>query len=298
MVRYFNKVKHSICLIMAVMLTLCFLQTTAMATETKGSINLAYVVEGADFDIYLVGSANDQGDFVLTGDFADYQVNLESEDAAKTLASYVESDNMKPMNTVTTDAEFNAKFTNLSKGVYLIIGSVIEVDGMTYTPSPVMVSLPKWDDDVLLWDLNVKGKYKMDNWEEFINISALKVWKDYENTEARPNEISVSLTKNGEVYDTVKLNKDNNWTYKWKNLDGSYSWSIIEENVPKGYEVSVEQNEWSFVITNTYKKEQPTTPTTTVDLPQTGQLWWPVSVLVLAGLCLVAIGVIRRRKNV
>lgn len=297
MVRYFNKVKRSICLVMAVMLILCFSQT-AMATETKGSINLAYTVEGVDFDIYLVGSANDQGDFVLTGDFANYQVDLESENAAKTLASYVESDNMKPMNTVTTDSEFNAKFTNLSKGVYLIIGSVITVDGMTYTPSPVMVSLPKWDNDVLLWDLDVKGKYKMDNWEELINISALKIWKDDGNTGTRPNEISVSLTKNGEVYDTVKLNKDNNWTYKWKNLDRSYSWSIIEENVPKGYEVSVEQNEWSFVITNTYKTDQPTTPTTTADLPQTGQLWWPVSALVFAGLCLVAIGVIRRRKNV
>ncbi|MEE0930608.1 MAG: Cna B-type domain-containing protein [Acutalibacteraceae bacterium] len=297
MVRYFNNIKRSICLVISVMLVFALSQT-ALATETEGSINLAYAVEGVDFDIYLVGNANDQGDFVLTGDFANYQVNLESEDAAKTLASYVESDNIKPMNTVTTDAECNAKFTNLSKGVYLIIGSFIEVDGMTYTPSPVMVSLPKWDNDVLLWDLDVKGKYRMDNWEEIISISALKVWKDDGNKEARPNEISVSLTKNGEVYDTVKLTKDNNWTYKWKNLDGSSSWAIIEENVPSGYEVSVEQNEWSFVITNTYKTEQPTTPTTNANLPQTGQLWWPVSGLVFAGLCLVAIGVIRRRKNV
>lgn len=296
MVKCFSKIKRSICLIMVVMLVFCLSQT-AVATEIKGSINLSYVVEGADFDIYMVGSTTDQGDFVLTGDFADYQINLESEDAAKTLASYVKGDNIKPMDTAKTDAEFKAKFNNLSKGVYLIIGSVITVDGMTYTPSPVMVSLPKWDNDVLLWDLNVKGKYKMDNWEELVNISALKVWKDDGNTEARPNEISVSLTKNGDVYDTVKLNKDNNWTYKWKNLDGSYSWSIIEKDVPKGYEVSVEQNEWSFVITNTYKKEQSTTPTTTSNLPQTGQLWWPVSALVFAGLCFVAIGVIRRRKN-
>lgn len=295
------KIKRSICLIIAfIIMVFCLSQTTAIATETKGSINLSYVVEGVDFNIYLVGSANEQGDFVLTGDFSDYQVDLESEDAAKTLASYVESDNVKSMDTVTTNSEFNAKFNNLSKGVYLIMGSIIEVDGKTYTPSPVMVSLPKWDNDVVLWDLNVKGKYQIDNWADIISISTLKIWKDDGNKEARPEEISVSLIKNGNLYDTVKLNKDNNWAYKWKNLDGSSSWSIIEENVPKGYEVSVEQDEWSFVITNTYKTEQPTTPTTIPlsNLPQTGQLWWPVYVLVPTGLCFVAMGIVRRRKNV
>lgn len=298
MVMCFSKFKRGVSLIMAVMLIFCLSQTV-VATETKGSINLSYAVEGVDFDIYLVGNANDQGDFVLTGDFADYQVDLESEDAAKTLASYVESDNMKPMATVTTNSECNAKFDNLSKGVYLIIGEYFEQDNMSYTPSPVMVSLPKWDNDVLLWDLDVNGKYKKDNWDDVASVSVLKVWKDDGNKEVRPTEIVVSLTKNGDIYDTVKLNKDNNWSYKWEKLDGLSNWSVIEKDVPKGYEVSIGQDKWSFVITNTYKSEQPTVPTpSTPDLPQTGQLWWPVAVLMFAGVCFIGVGIIRRRKNV
>jgi len=32
-------------------------------------------------------------------------------------------------------------------------------------------------------------------------------------------------------------------------------------------------------------------------LPQTGQLWWPVPVLLSAGLLLLLIGVVRRKRS-
>ena len=42
----------------------------------------------------------------------------------------------------------------------------------------------------------------------------------------------------------------------------------------------------TFVITNTWKR-----------IPQTGQLWWPVTALTLAGLGLLCLGILRRRKG-
>lgn len=33
------------------------------------------------------------------------------------------------------------------------------------------------------------------------------------------------------------------------------------------------------------------------DLPQTGQLWWPVPILAIAGLMLMIAGIIRRRTG-
>lgn len=33
------------------------------------------------------------------------------------------------------------------------------------------------------------------------------------------------------------------------------------------------------------------------DLPQTGQLWWPVPILAIAGLMLMIVGIIRRRTG-
>ncbi|MEE1282724.1 MAG: Cna B-type domain-containing protein [Acutalibacteraceae bacterium] len=304
MIKLFSKIRCSISVLIAVMLMLCISQPV-MATEDVGSIKLSYQVDGVEFDLYKVGTRTAEGDIVLTDEFSSYQVDLESENAATTLASYIESDNKKPSVTKVTDKDFNANFTELSEGVYLIIGSVKTVDRVTYKAMPVMVSLPYWDNDTLIWDLEVKGKYKKSFLATDSDISVLKIWKDEGNESARPKEVTVSLTRNGEVCDTVKLNAENNWKYKWTTLDEEFNWSVIEQDVPAGYEVNIQQNGKVVVITNTYKTtDSPTNPSSNSssnpskpDLPQTGQLWWPVYALVFVGVCFLAIGVVRRRKN-
>ena len=69
-----------------------------------------------------------------------------------------------------------------------------------------------------------------------------------------------------------------------------------------GYTVSITREGVTFVVTNTYVPETPNTPPPTEpgkpdqpSLPQTGQLWWPVPLLLVGGLLLVVIGLIRRR---
>lgn len=299
MLRLFSKVKCSVSILMVVMLTLCLSQTV-MATENEniGSIKLSYQVEGVEFDLYRVGTRTEEGDIVLTDEFSVYKVDLESENSASTLASYIESDNKQPLTTAVTNKDFDINFSDLFEGVYLIIGSVVTVDDVTYTAMPVMVSLPYWDNDTLVWDLEVNGKYEKNTSEENTEVSVLKVWKDEGNEKSRPEEITVSLTKNGEVYDTVKLNSKNNWKYLWSNLDENYKWSIIEQNVASGYEVNIQQNDKTFVITNTYKSTSDMPQNSTSTLPQTGQLWWPVYAFAFVGLCFIVVGVIRRRKNI
>ena len=300
MIKLFSKIRCSISVLIVVMLMFCISQPV-MATEEIGSIKLSYQVDGVEFDLYKVGTRTSEGDIVLTDEFSSYQVDLASEDAATTLASYIESDNKKPLATEVTDKEFNANFTDLSEGVYLIIGSVKTVDKVTYKAMPVMVSLPYWDNDTLIWDLEVNGKYKKSFLSTTLDISVLKIWKDEGNQNARPEEVTVSLTQNGEIYDTVKLNANNNWQHEWTELDEEFDWAVIEQNVPAGYEVNIQQNGKSVVITNTYKTTNtPTTPTPDSgkpSLPQTGQLWWPVYALAFVGVCFLAVGVVRRRKN-
>ena len=98
-------------------------------------------------------------------------------------------------------------------------------------------------------------------------------------------------------------------------------WSVSEAEVPKRYTVAVTREGNTVVLTNTAKKpgkpdgeanppsKKPTDKTTdkivnkTTDktsdkLPQTGQLWWPVIVLLFAGaICLLAGRVLRDRKE-
>ena len=70
---------------------------------------------------------------------------------------------------------------------------------------------------------------------------------------------------------------------------------VIEKELKK-YTVETVREGDVFVVTNTYGGNSPggsADPT----LPQTGQLWWPVPVMIAAGMLFVAVGLIRRRGN-
>ena len=165
--------------------------------------------------------------------------------------------------------------------------------------------------------------------EEETKIHVLKVWKQDQEKE-RPDSIVVELLQtdvegNTTVVDRQTLTKENQWSYTWKNLSTVMRWSVSEAEVPKGYTVAVTREGDTVVLTNTAKKsgnpdgevnppsKKPTGKTTdkmvnkttdkTTDktsdkLPQTGQLWWPVIVLLFAGaICLLAGRVLRDRKE-
>ena len=169
--------------------------------------------------------------------------------------------------------------------------------------------------------------------EEETKIHVLKVWKQDQEKE-RPDSIVVELLQtdvegNTTVVDRQTLTKENQWSYTWKKLSTLMRWSVSEAEVPKGYTVAVTREGDTVVLTNTAKKsgnpdgevnppsKKPTDKTTnetinetinkTTDktsdktsdkLPQTGQLWWPVLVLLFAGaICLLVGRVLRDRKE-
>ena len=117
----------------------------------------------------------------------------------------------------------------------------------------------------------------------------------------------MQLLRNGKVYDTVILTAKNNWRYTWRDLDCSCQWTVVEKAV-EDYTVSVTREGITFVVTNSYDKVIPDTPAperppdkpekpsnSKPGLPQTGQLWWPVPLLVAAGLLFIIIGLVQRR---
>ena len=194
--------------------------------------------------------------------------------------------------------------TKLQKGLYLIVGEDLVTEKYKYVTSPFIVLLPELDKETGKY-LNKTTAYpkftKEENLKNKINIDVLKVWDDdgYENK--RPSFIEVELLADGKLKENVKLNKKNNWTYVWKNLDPGISWTVVEKNVNKDiYRVKVTNYENSFVITNIYIP--PYTPPNNLPkkppmIPQTGQLWLPVYLLSGLGIVSIVIGYIKEKKE-
>lgn len=304
--------------------------------------------KGAGFDLYRVAEISADGKFTLSGDFKGYSVSLDNSSAgqwralAETLAGYVERDGLRPLDSGKTDRDgvlaFPTAGKTLQSGLYLALGEPY-VDGRkTYTAEPFLVSLPGVGETGGQWqyDVTVVPKYteKEDDGpdDDTIRRKVIKVWEDAGDTENRPDQVTVELLRNGRVYDTVTLNEENHWRYTWDGLDADDRWTVVEQDVPDGYTVTVSREGATFVVTNTKPPEIPTGPEgpdeptprrdphdpDTPDyphephepdrphepdepgepgLPQTGVLWWPVPLLLAAGLALIVLGCFRRRDS-
>ena len=110
------------------------------------------------------------------------------------------------------------------------------------------------------------------------------MWNTDESTSAT-DSVTVQLLKDGVVIATAVLNDENEWQIVYTNMPESDSYSIVEVDIPQGFVAAYTQNGYIFTVTNS------------AFLIQTGQLIWPIPVLALAGLCLIAVGCIVLRKT-
>ena len=309
-----------ICAWLACLLVLCyvlplgthaagFLDTEETVTLTvsaqKGDVKLS----GAAFDIYLVATYDQYGEITVTEEFSRINLDIRGEndeawqEATLLLESYIAISGIQPTDSGMTDADGMLTFPTgdkaLTQGIYLVVGQVHTQDGVVYTPASFLVSLPNRDKTTDEWgyDVTVAPKYESREEEETtITRKVLKVWEDKGYEDKRPKEITVYLLKDGTIVDTVVLNADNGWSHTWEGLDPNAKWAVAENSM-KDYAVDITREGITFVITNRYADDTPPATTTPSGgkLPQTGQLWWPVPVLLAAGLGLIVLGMIRRR---
>ena len=146
--------------------------------------------------------------------------------------------------------------------------------------------------------IQVEDKYST----EKVDITIKKVWEDYDNeSNVRPEDITISLLANGEIYDTVTLSENNEWNYTFTNLPlynkgEKIDYTIVEENVPNGYVVFYEGDmKTGFVVRNVLGQgdgeptEEPHNNSETSN-PQTGDnIMLQIEILIISGLGLLGI---------
>ncbi len=334
---------------LAVTLMCALLMFTAALSVSAdaGSVTVLFAYEkqplsGVTFALTPVGSW-DNDHFTLNEPFASDGIVVPDEGddegykaLAQTLASYAARDNVPPLATLDTDANGQVRFDNIAEGLYLVTGDSAVLGELTVIPLPTLVSIPYVtpSGDVST-DAVCEPKVEVRTpVPETVERRALKIWEDDGNEADRPESVTVQLLRDGEIYEEVTLNSENNWRVSWENLDAAYTWQVTEKDVPEGYTVQIEQQGITFTMTNTKESPPPTTvpsepstttpteppttvpgePPTTVPptvpptqptdppkptLPQTGMLWWPVPVLILSGAAALFIGVylLRRKKG-
>ena len=320
-------------IVVSLMMSLCVLLLLGVRVNASGlteqEISLTILCQKENvtlwdegFRIYLVAEASEDGKWIVAENFKQYHVNIEGTDAdawrelASTLEGYVMRDAITPTASGRTDTQGILKFPNdgnkLTEGLYLILGEQYAWDKGIYKCDPFMVSLPAQGEGEGEWvyDVLVSPKFEFTELPDEGKISrkVLKVWVDEGHEDYRPETIKIQLLKDGILYDTVELNEENNWRYTWDNLDNKCHWTVVEEKNGdlRDYTVTMVKEGITFVITNTYTPEEdteePSEPSEEPGeeepkLPQLGQLWWPVPILVAGGLFLIVLGVFRMRDN-
>ncbi len=231
-------------------------------TSAKASLTINFTVDGkripgGKFELYRIADISKNGSVSLTAPFSGYPIVFEPRSAhemrtlALTLKGYVISKNLKADFTNVTDSNGQVKFQNIPLGMYLVVGSAVNIGNITYVPEAFIVTLPSEGEDKT-WDysVSVRAKAIYNNTNIPTDVRVVKVWDDDGDKSARTESVTVDLYSGDRYYSTIVLSKENNWHYTWNDLPG-IDWTVVERNVPDGYKVFVERDKFSFVITNT-----------------------------------------------
>lgn len=260
----------------------CFLPMTLFADSDFMNLVVNCPVSNMQVSLYRVADEN----YNLVDSFSRYSIDLkqDAQGAANALENRILMDGIEADASGFSDSSCKASFTGLETGIYLVVGKEAESNGVFYMPQVSLVCLSG--------DLSVDLKYEMSDKPSRIHV--LKVWKK-DNKKSRPKSIEVCLLRSdGIVVDRVVLNSDNQWSTTWENLSTSYTYRVMETSVPSGYKESCIREKDTIVLTNTGSDKYHVEKKDEV-LPNSGQLWWPVPVLLFVGLVLFGLG--RHLKN-
>ena len=316
-------------LVLAMMLSLCVAAAAqSIVPELPCDLHLSYrddteaVIPDLAVSLYRAAQFDSDGEAELTPEFSGYGLDVQelsdNPDAALRLAEYVQRDALTPTYTDRTDADGKLDFEGISTGIYLVVSDSIS-DGRTVLKTqPLLLSLPMIDDRSGVYAYDVTATPKPERTRVERDMHVVVIWRD-KGFSGRPEKVTVELYRDGELFDTQQVGADTGWRYTWSYVDdtaltrgseytdadnytdatgepkdhllsGEHSWYVVERGAD-GYTVTyaVRPSYNTFVIINT--RTVPQIP----DLPQTGQLWWPVPILASAGVVLFFCG--RRRTE-
>ena len=239
-------------------------------------------IAGAELSLYYIATvginAEKKLNYIYTEEFANTGIGLDDPELAAKLDAYLSENEVAAMK-LRTDTNGTASCTDLPLGLYFV-RQTNAVEG--FAPcTPFLVTVPMENADGYVYAVNASPKTEV---AKLTSVTIKKVWNTDASTKA-VDSVTVQLLRNDKVVQTAVLNESNNWQVTYTNMPESDAYSIKEVNVPKGFTATYKQNAYVFTVTNT------------ATLIQTGQLIWPIPVLALIGVLLIAAGSMLLQKK-
>lgn len=310
--------KKWICMLLALVLLGSLLPLDAAAIDlidTGRAVSVTVISKydgmalvGEQFDLYKVADADEECNMTPTEAFRPYisgDLNKVTDwkKLNKTLyeALLASPEKFEVAYTGKTNDKGELKLS-VNVGLYLIVGKPHIQSNRQFTQNSILVMLPNRPKGQEVWEYSVNVYTKPQEPVDARKIRIIKIWDDENNAyRKRPKTLDVYIVNEAGGKLGVTLPYDGKWEYTWDDHNGleyGHTWKAYEkEKQLNGYElvsneVNVnEKDEITFILTNRYREEPPEEP----KLPQTGQLWWPVPVLLSLGMLCILVGMIRRR---
>ena len=241
-------------------------------------------VVGAELSVYYVATVGMDADgnlrYHYTGDFAQLDTAIDDIMLAEKLDTFLSAYDV-PSVKITTDTQGTAVCEALPLGLYFV-KQTGAVEGFTPCTS-FLVTVPNEKDGVYVYAVNASPKTEV---ARCMTITIKKVWNTDASTEAA-DSVTVQLLHNDEVVRTAVLGAQNNWQVTYTDLPESDAYSIQEIDIPKGFTATYSRAGAVFTVTNT------------ATLIQTGQRIWPIPILALVGVVLIAAGIalLQKKRN-
>lgn len=275
----------SVCLL-AGLLVLLSLTVFARSfdADAVGSISIKLVdqaskrpVANAELSVYYVASVvrgdNNRSIYTYTADFETCGFSLDDPKLAAKLDGFVEAHRVHAQ-TVVTDEAGKAIVRDLPLGLYFVKQTAPAGNGVMCMP--FLVTVPNETNGGYDYDVDARPKADV---VETTKITIEKVWNVDETVEIA-RQVTVQLLRDGAVINTAVLSEENGWRVVYDNMPRSDAYSVVETQVPEGFTATYSQiGNYDFIVTNS------------ASLIQTGQLVWPIPMLAVVGLFLLAVGV-------
>ncbi len=316
----------AVLLLCAASLTASAADSKAINTGIKGSVTLTVKDAGTgttatdgEFALYSVGNLNsNKTAWVLNSAFSSSGVsltNLDSASLAKTLSDYATNNNISPAATATVKNGV-VTFSDLSVGVYLVVQTSASTN--FYEVNPFLVTLPIEEGNSWSYSVDATPKAQI---ELITSPDGTTPGGSDEPTTSTPggstgtsgsgdtnNEGGTGTdgsngtngtngTNGSDGSDSANGTNGSDGTNGTNGSNGTNGASGLSGTDGSDGSNGSSSNGYSYTSISPSGSSGSSSSSSSTTLPQTGQLYWPIPVLIGAGVVLIVVGLVLRRKK-